>query len=230
MLVRTRSVFSYQSSAGGVTYTFDIVLDAQGIITIKNIQGPIASTAACSTACSTDIPEDVLNDMQEAKCLVELLMSVTEVAFGQLVFTGQTELPGTIPVGVLNNTNYRVVYTDPCGTLITTENKTVTTFDAVVGVSYGTPADPITVDYSVLVSTAQNSDFGGTVTFNVGTGPTVDVTFPEPVPCTAYRVVLSPDGFYVPRVIDKTINGFTIELGFTPTGAETFVVGFDVFA
>jgi len=230
VLVRTRSVFSFQSSAGGVTYTFDVVLDAQGIITIKNVQGPIASTAACSTACSTDIPEDVLEDMQEAKCLVELLMSVTEVASGQLVFTGQTQLTATIPAGVLNNTNYRVVYTDPCGTIITTENKTLVSFDAVVGVSYGTPADPVTVDYSVLVSTAQNSSFGGDVSFDAVTGPTVDVVFPEPVPCTAYRVVLSPDGFYVPRVIDKTVNGFTIELPFTPVGAETFVVGFDVFA
>jgi hypothetical protein len=222
-------VFSYCSFSGGISYTFDVVYDSNGLITIQNLQGPIASTAACSTACSTNIPEDVLEDMQDAKGLVELLLSETEVASGTLTFTGQTQQTAAIPAGVLNNTNYRVAYTDPCGTLITTENKTLLTFDAVVGVAYGTLADPIDVEYSVLVSTAQNSSFGGSVTFVVADAGQIVVSFPQAVPTTAYRVLLSPEGFFVPRVINKTLTSFTIELGHGLTGAETATVGFDVF-
>ena len=228
-LVRTRSVFSYCSFAGGVSYTFDVVYDAQGLISVKNLQGPIAGTAACSTTCTTNIPEDVLDDIQDARGLVELLMAETEVASGTLTFTGQTQLPGTIAVGVLNNTNYRVVYTTACATLFITENQTLTSFDCVAGTPVGSVADPVDVDYSVLVSTASNSPFGGDATFTVADAGQIAITFPSPVPTTAYRVILFPDGFYVPRVINKTTTGFTIELGHGLQGLETATVGFDVF-
>jgi len=229
-LVRTQTVYSYCSFAGGVSYTFDIVVNAQGLLTVRNIQGPVATTAACSTACSTNIPEDVLDDIQDARGLVELLMSETEVASGTLVFTGQTQLPGIIPGGVLNNTAYRVAYTcAACSVLIITENKTLTSFDAVVGTPLGTIADPVDVDYSVLVTSAASSSFGGSVTFTVADAGQIDVSFPSVVTTTAYRVLLSPDGYYVPRVINKTTAGFTIELGHGLTGLETATVGFDVF-
>lgn len=228
-LVRTNSVFSFRSFAGSVSYTFDVVLDAQGLITVRNLQGPVATTAACSTACSTNIPEDVLDDIQDARGLIELLMSETEVVSGTLTFTGQTQQTVTFLAGLLNNTNYRVVYTSACTTLFITENKTLTGFDAVAGVAVGTVADPVTVDWSVLVSTASNSPFGGEVTFTPADAGEILVTFPVAVPTTAYRVVLFPDGFYVPRVINKTTTGFTIQLGHGLQGAETATVGFDVF-
>jgi len=228
-LVRTRAVFTYCSFSGGVSYTFDVVYDAQGLITITNIQGPIAGTSACSSACTSSIPEDVLEDMQLAKSLVELLMSVTEVASGTITFTGQTQNPGSIPIGVLNNTNYRVAYTSGCSVVFTTENKTLTSFDCVAGTVVGSIGTPVDVDYSVLVSTAQNSSFGGSVTFTVADAGQIIVTFPSAVPTTGYRVLLSPEGFFVPRVVNKTTTSFTIELGHGLQGAETAVVGFDVF-
>lgn len=228
-LIRDRSSFSYRSLHGGVTYTFNVVMDASGNITIMNVVGPTASTAPCSTACATNLPEGVLEDMLEARGLVELLLSETEVTFGTLTFTGQTQQTASIPAGLLNNTNYRVAYTDPCGTVIYTENKTLLSFDAVVGVTYGSPTNPIDVQYSVLVHTAQNSPFGGSVTFTVADSGTKDVVFPTEVSTTSYRVLLTPDGFFVPRVINQTTTGFTIQLGHGLLGAETATVGFDVF-
>lgn len=229
-LVRSQSVYSFRSFSGGVSYTFDVVVDAQGIVSVRNIRGPVASSVACSTACSTDIPEDVLDDIQDARGLVELIQAETEVASGTLTFTGQTQQSGSIAPGVLNNTSYRVLYTDPNGTLIYTENETLTSFDAVVGVTYGSVANPIDVDYSVLVSTAASSSFAGAVTFTAADSGEIDISFPQDVSTDAYRVLLSPDGFFAPRVIEKTVSGFTIELGHGLQGTETVTVGFDVFA
>jgi len=229
-LIRTRSVFSYSSSAGGVTYTFDVVLDAQGLVTVRNLTGPIAASVPCSSACATNIPEDVLNDMQDAKGLVELLLTETEVSSGTLTFTGQTQLPGAIAPGLLNNTNYRVAYSDPCGTCLWTDLKTTTSFMAVAGVAYGSVAVPIVVPYSVLVSTSATSSFGGSVTFTALDAGVITVSFPAAVSTTSYRVLLTPNGFFVPRVINKTTLGFTIQLGYTLSGLDTATVGFDVFA
>jgi hypothetical protein len=161
---------------------------------------------------------------------LELLLSETEVTSGTLVFTGQTSQTATIPAGLLNNTNYRVVYDPSCPTILTTSNKTLTSFDANAGVSLGTVGSPVNVGWSVLVSTSANSFFSGSATFTVADAGTKTITFPIVVANTSYRVLLSPEGFFVPRVINKTTIGFTIELGHGLTGAETVVVGYDVFA
>jgi len=55
------------------------------------------------------------------------------------------------------------------------------------------------------------------------------VTFATPFTTTNYRVILTPDNFYVARVINKTKTGFTVELGYTLVTGDTAEVGFDVF-
>jgi len=222
-LARVQTVITYSSSGGGEEYLFDIVIDAQGLVTVRNIRGPTGSP------CSTGLPDIVVDDIQEAKETTLLLVGETEVASGTLIFTGQTEQTATIPPGVLNNTAYRVLYTPPDSTQLRTENKTILDFDAVVGVAYGSVIDPKSVDYSVLVSTAATSSTSGFVTFTAGDASQKAVAFSSAFDTTAYRVLLSPDDFYPVRVINKAKTGFTIEIGIGLQGAETVTVGFDVF-
>ena len=223
-LTRIQSEFTYSSSLGGLSYLFEVVVDAQGLTSVRNIRAPTGPVSP-----TTPLPQSVVDDMCAAQELVALLVMETEVASGTLVFTGQTELPVVIGAGVLNNTDYRVLYTPPDSTLLITENKTTTGFDAVVGAAYGSVADPKSVDYSVLVSTAASSSTSGALTFVTADAGTKDVLFASAFPSANYRVHLSPDDFFVPRVTNKTTLGFTVELGHTLTGAQTAVVGFDVF-
>jgi len=223
-LTRIQSEFTFSSSSGGLSYTFEVVVDAQGLTTVRNIQTPTSS--GCS---SSSLPQSVVTDMCLAQDMVALLVDETEVDSGTLVFTGQTELPVSITPGTLNNTDYRVLYSPPDSTIFYTENKTTTSFDAVVGTAYGSVGDPKSVDYSVLVSTAASSATSGSVTFVAADAGSKEVLFSSAFSTDSYRVLLSPDGFFVPRVVNKTTLGFTIELGHTLVGAQTAVVGFDVF-
>lgn len=221
-LTLKQSEFTYSTSSGGQEYLFDVVVDEQGLVSVRNIR------TASGIECSPTVPETVLDDIQTAKAIVEQLVSETTVTSGTVVFTGQTYQDVSIAAGVLNNTNYRVVYTTPDGTPIETINKTVTGFRANVGVAYGSPASPKSVDYVVLVSTQQASVTGATVTFTDADAGQKDITFASAFSTSAYRVILSPDGFFTARVINKATTGFTIELGYTLGVGETADVGYDV--
>jgi len=222
-LVLKQSVFTYSSSSGGQEYLFDIVVDEQGLVSVRNIR------TATGVSCETEIPESVLADIQVAVDIVGQMLHETTVTTGTIIFTGQTFQDVAVVPGVLNNTNYRVVYTTPDGTPIHTINKTTSSFRAEVGIAYGSPADPKSVDYVVLVSTQQASTTGGTVTFTDADGGQKVVTFASPFSTTDYRVVLTPDGFFTARVLNKTTAGFIIELGYTLGVGQTADVGFDVF-
>ena len=220
-VARQQSTFTYSVTSGSETYTFDIIVDSQGLISVQNIRGPRGATAT--------IPNAVLEAIEEAKLLVQQMVLETQVDSGTLTFTGQTSQTAVIAPGVLNNVNYRVVYTTPDGTVLTTENKTTTGFDAVAPTTYGTVANPVTVTYVVLVSTQQASTTGGTLTFTDADGFSKAVVFGTAMTTADYRVILSPGGFYVPRVTNQTKLGFMVELPFSvPTGL-TYTVGYDVF-
>lgn len=220
---RKQSVFTYSTSSGGQEYLYDIVIDQQGLISAKNIR------TESGMECTPEVPDAVLADIRTAIGLVEQLVTETTVTSGTLTFTGQTYQDVSIAAGVLNNTNYRVAYTTPDGTAITTTNKATTGFRADVGVAYGSPASPKTVDYVVLVATQQASTTSGTVTFTDADAGQKDVTFASAFSTDAYHVVLTPDGFFTARVINQATTGFTIELGYTLGAGETADVGYDVF-
>jgi hypothetical protein len=222
-LARVQTLVTYSSSGGGETYYFDVVIDAQGLVSVKNVRGPTGAP------CATGLPDIVLDDMQEAKGITALLVGETEAASGTLTCVGQTEITEPVVPGTLNNTEYRVLYTPPDAVQFRTEDKTTTSFKAVVGVAYGSGSDPKLVPYSVLVATAQASTTGGTVTFVVADNSQKAIVFATALPTADYRVLLSPNGFFTARAIDKAKTGFTIELGHTLQGAETVTVGYDVF-
>jgi hypothetical protein len=221
-LSRVQTVVSYQSVNGGETYTFDVVVGAQGIVTVQNIQGPQGNL------CASGLPDVVLDDIQEAKEITLLLLGETEVTSGVITFTGQTEISELLAAGLLNNTEYRVAYTPPDSIQFRTEDKTITSFKAVAGVSYGSVADPKDVAYSVLVSTASTSTTSGTVTFTSASSQ-IPIVFASAFNTDSYRVLLTVDDFYSARVLSKTRTGFIIEIGISLVGAETAEVGYDVF-
>lgn len=223
-LTSQQTVVTYSSTTGSVVYLFDIVVDAQGNVFVRNIRSP----KGLIQDPYTPIPDSVLNDIEEAKGLTEQGMSETQVDSGTLTFTGQTQQTATIPAGVLNNTSYRVIYTTPDGTILQTTTKTLTSFIAVAPTTYGSVSDPKTVSYVVLVATQQASATGATLTFAAGESVKA-VTFVTAFETDQYRVMLSPDGFFVPRVTNQTKTGFMIQLPFTVPAAETVTVGYDVF-
>lgn len=223
-LASQQTVVTYSSTFGTSVYLFDIVVDAQGNISVRNIRSP----KGLITDPYTPIPDSVLTDIEEAKSLVVQGMAESQVDSGTLTFTGQTSQNATIASGVLNNTAYRVIYTTPDGTVLQTTSKTTTGFTAVAPTTYGTVADPKTVAYVVLVSTQQASATGATLTFAAGESFQA-VAFVTAFATDQYRVVMSPNGFFVPKVTNQTKAGFTVQLPFTVPTAQTVTVGYDVF-
>lgn len=104
-LTRKEAAFTYRSESGGQEYFFTAVADEQGSYSIRNIQGPYGRIRDSVTS----IPESVTEDMQTALDQVKVMIDMTTVANGILVFAGETEK--TVTLGIeLANTNYRVVF------------------------------------------------------------------------------------------------------------------------
>lgn len=223
-LTRQQSVHTYRSSSGGQSYYFDVVLDAQGLVSVKNIRGPLGALDA-----STPLPQVVTDDIKTATELVVLLQLESEVDSGTVTFTGQTSRPVVIAGGVLNNTNYRVVYTTPDGVVLTTEDKTTTGFNAVASALYGSVGTPKVVAYSVLVKTAQTSSLSGVMNIADTDAGSKALVFSTPMTTANYRVLLTPLGFFNARVSARAKTGFTIELGHVPPVGQSVDVGYDVF-
>lgn len=226
-LTRVQSEFTYKSSTGGQTYMFDVVVDGQGLVSVRNLRSPYGLIQDSNTS----VPQAVLDDIQAALEIVDVLQTETEVDSGNVVFSGQTTQAVVIPGGVLNNTNYRVVFTTPDGTVLVAEDKTTTGFNAVAATTYGAPADTKTVGYSVLVKTGQTSDLSGVLTITNADAGSLAVVFATPLSTADYRVVLEPRGFFDAHVpaATKLATGFIVELGHVPAAGSPVEVGYDVF-
>lgn len=224
-LVRQQSLYTFASSSGGQTYLFDIAVDTDGLVSVRNIRGP----HGLISDSMTEVPSTVMDDINAAWGMVTQWNIEGQVANGVTTFTGQTYRDVTIAAGVLNNTNYRVVYTPSDGMTLYTENKTTTGFRAVVGTTYGTGLYPKDVPYVVLTTSAQGSTSGGTLTFVAADSGIKQVTFGTAFSTLDYRVVLSPDGFFGAKVINQLKTGFQVQLGYTLLVSDTVTVGYDVF-
>ena len=226
-LGRKQSVHTYSSASGSQEYLFDVIVDAQGLVSVRNIRTP--NGGLCDPY--TGLPQVVTGDMKVATELVALLMLETEVTSGNLSFRGETSLPAVIAGGLLNNTNYHVVFTTPDGTLLQAEAKTTTGFTVTAAAAYGTLLNPKPVSWSVIVKAAQTSDLSGVLTISNADGGSKAVVFATPLTTTEYRVLLECRGFFDARVptLTKLKTGFTIELGHVPPAATSVDVGYDVF-
>ena len=223
-LTRQQSVHTYKSSSGNQSFTFEVVVDAQGLVSVRNIRTPLGPIGDSNTA----LPQTVTDDIKAATELVTVLQLETEVDSGTVTFTGQTSQPVEMAGGLLNNTNYRVLYTPPDGVVLATEDKTTTGFTVVAASAYGATAAKV-VAYSVLVKTAQTSDLSGVMTIADTDGGVKTLTFTTPMSTANYRVLLEARGFFDARVSSRTKQGFTIELGHVPPTGTSVDVGYDVF-
>ena len=224
-LSRTQSVITYASASGGQSYYFDVVVDAQGLVSVRNIRGP----KGLITDSITSVPTSVMDDITEAKYTTTQLLHETQVVSGNIVFAGVASMAVVIAPGVLNNANYRVVYTTPDGTILRTTGKTATGFTAEAPAIYGTVLVPITVTYVILVATQQVSTTSGTVTLTDADGGSKAVVFTAALSTAAYRVVFSPNGFFTATATSKAKTGFTIILGQVLGAGQSVTVGYDVF-
>jgi len=223
-LTRIQSVTTFSSGSTTQTYYFDVAVDAQGIVQVRNIRSPNGPIDTLN-----GIPATVLDDMEDAKGIVLQMLASGEAANGTVTFTGEVSQDVVLAPGVLNNTMYRVAYVTSDGITLTTTNKTINGFTIVAPAAYGTPAVHKDVGWVVLVSTYQSGSSGGTITFSSGGGETQTVTFPAPFLTDVYRVLFEPDGFYPIKLISQTRAGFTAQLGFTLPVGQTTIVGYDVF-
>jgi hypothetical protein len=223
-LTRILGVHTYKSSSGGVSYYFDIVVDEQGLVSVRNIITPTGILRDSTTS----LPQSVLDDMGTAKSLTEDLLTETTIDNGNIVFSGDTSRPVVFGTA-MNNTNYRVAYTTPDGTVLTTEDKTINGFNAVAAVAYGTVAVPITVAYAVLEKTSGTSTTGGSLNFTDADAGSKSISFATAFNSDDYRVILSPVGFFPVEISAQTKTGFTVTLGITLGAGEDVDVGYDVF-
>lgn len=224
-LTLRQSVHTYSSSSGGQEYLFDVIVDGQGLVSVRNIRSPNGLIQDTYTS----VPQVVVDDMTDAVAIVKTLALEAEVDSGQIVFDGDTEVDVVIPGGVLNNTNYRVEFTPPDAIRIIATNKTITGFTAEAASAYGTLAAPKTVGYSVLVATVQASTLSGVVSLVPADNGQKTVTFAQALATDAYRVVLEERGFFDARILSQTKKGFTVQIGHTlPVGGQADI-GYDVF-
>lgn len=224
-LARAQFSSTYSSSSGVVTYYFDMVVNQNGGVAVRNIRGP----RGLINDPTTEIPQSVLDDINSARAVVAQTQTTTEVMSGNLTFTGETYQDATIAGGVLNNTNYRVVFTTTDGIVVFAENKTTTGFRASVAVAYGTVLAPKTVGYVILVATQQASTTSGFVTITDADSNQMAVVFTTAMATADYRIVVSTDGLYPTYITSKTRTGFTINMGYVMASGETRVIGYDVF-
>ena len=221
---RVQTVGTYRSGNGSSAYYFDVVLSEQSTTSFRNLIGPRGPIDPL-----TPVPQSVLDDMNEAVRMLALRESESQAASGTESCAGVTSVTVAIPAGILNTTDYRVVCTTEDGTIWAVDplTQTTTSFVVTFASTYGTALAPLDLDWAVMVAVAQASATSGALTFVQGDAGVRAVTFTSPIP--VYRVILSPNGFYPVQVINKTPNGFSIQIGITLGALDTVTVGYDVF-
>ena len=221
-LSRLQSVFTYQSSSGGQAYTYDIVVDAQSLVAVKNIRTPLGLI----TDSITQVPSSVAQDILDAIALVQLLVAETTIVSGTENFSGQTSRSVVIAGGLLNNVNYRVTLTSPDGTVLRVASKTTTGFDIVASSTYGTAGSVKGVAWAVLTPTAGTTALGGVLTYAAGV-TTMSVAFAAAIVSDDYRVLLEESDFFYAKVANQTTLGFDVVISFDPAPGPV-TVGYDV--
>ena len=156
-LTRTEAAHTFSSTTGGETYQFEVAVDEQSQVQVRNIRSPLGLIQDTVTG----LPQTVVDDIAEAVEVVQQQLTESEVTTGSVIFTGETSQAATIAAGLLNNTNYRVLYETPDGTWMRTTGKTTTGFTVVAPSAYGTVAVPLTVDWTVITNPAINSSLSG---------------------------------------------------------------------
>ena len=90
-LARMQSVTTFSSSSGGRSYYFDVAVDAQGLVQVRNIRSPNGPIDALN-----GIPSAVMDDMDDAREIVLQMLASGEtkvISLDQFAKELREELP-----------------------------------------------------------------------------------------------------------------------------------------
>lgn len=128
MATLAQSEFVYRSGTSPDIYTFTIVSDSQGNISVRDIQDPYGFVISPYT----QIPQSVTTDIGSAMTQVETILALTSAVNGTLTFAAETEKTVTF-AEAFSNTDYRVQTTSDVFAPFRITNKTVLGFTVQAG-------------------------------------------------------------------------------------------------
>lgn len=123
-----QSEFVYRSGTSPNIYTFTIVSDSLGNISVRDIQDPYGFVISPYT----QIPQSVSEDINDAMGQVETILALTSAVNGTLTFTAETEKTVTF-AEAFSDTTYRVQVTSDVFAPFRITNKTVLGFTVQAG-------------------------------------------------------------------------------------------------
>jgi len=125
-----QSEFVYRSGTSPDIYTFTIVSDSLGNISVRDIQDPYGFVISPYT----QIPQSVTTDIGTAMAQVETILALTSAVNGTLTFAAETEKSVTF-AEAFSDTSYRVQVTSDVFAPFRITNKTVLGFTVQAGSS-----------------------------------------------------------------------------------------------
>lgn len=128
MATLAQSEFIYRSGVTPNIYTFTIVSDSLGVISVRDIQDPYGFVISPYTK----IPQTVTDDIAASMAQVETILALTSAVNGTLTFTAETEKVVTF-AEAFSNTSYRVQVTSDVFAPFRITNKTVLGFTVQAG-------------------------------------------------------------------------------------------------
>ena len=123
-----QSEFVYRSGTSPDIYTFTIVSDSQGNLSVRDIEDPYGFVISPYTL----IPQSVTDDINDAMGQVETILALTSAVNGTLTFTAETEKAVTF-AEAFADTSYRVQVTSDVFAPFRITNKTVLGFTVQAG-------------------------------------------------------------------------------------------------
>ncbi len=123
-----RSEFVYRSGVTPNIYTFTIVSNSQGVISVRDIQDPYGFVISPYT----QIPKSVTTDINTAMAQVETILALTSAVNGTLTFAAETEKSVTFSEA-FSDTYYRVQVTSDVFAPFRITNKTTLGFTVQAG-------------------------------------------------------------------------------------------------
>lgn len=130
-LTRIQTALTYQSGGGGVLYTFEVVRDQTGNLSVRNIRTPRGLVVDSLTG----LPQSVVDDIQTAIGQLGDLVAQTSAVNGILTFAAETT-QSVVFTTAFQNTNYRVLVSVEDFIAWRIVNKTTTGFDIELGSTY----------------------------------------------------------------------------------------------
>lgn len=132
---------TYTSGTGTSQYRFTVVVDLNGVVSVRDIRSPFGLFMDSMTR----LPQSVVDDITAAMAQVEDLLSLTSSVNGTLTFAAETEKSVTFSTP-MSSTNYRVYLSPSDFISARITSKLTTGFTVQLGITFSG-----TVGYDVFV-------------------------------------------------------------------------------